>query len=77
MGVLVTLSPLLSLKVGAPAPPLVVARAPALASSVARAEPAITPCVVRAEPATTPCVVGVPTRPLLFARATTPAPFST
>ncbi|KAE8885632.1 hypothetical protein PF001_g31881 [Phytophthora fragariae] len=54
------------MKVGAPARPLVVARAPALASSVARAEPA-----------TTPCVVGVLTRPLLFARATTPAPFST
>ncbi|KAE8896573.1 hypothetical protein PF007_g31238 [Phytophthora fragariae] len=56
---------MLSLTVGASTRPLVVARAPALASSVARAEPA-----------TTPCVVGVPTRPLLFARATTPAPFS-
>ncbi|KAE9290565.1 hypothetical protein PF008_g25564 [Phytophthora fragariae] len=56
----------MSLTVGAPTRPLVVARATALASSVARAEPA-----------TTPCVVGVSTRPFLFARATTPAPCST
>ncbi|GMF31120.1 unnamed protein product [Phytophthora fragariaefolia] len=66
LSVLVTLSPLLTLQVGDRARPLVVTRAQAPASPVARAEPA-----------TTPCVVEVPTRPLLFARATTPAHSST
>ncbi|KAE9091438.1 hypothetical protein PF010_g18181 [Phytophthora fragariae] len=56
------MSLLLTLPVGAPARPLVVARAPAPAHFIARAEPATTRCVVR-----------VPTRPLLAARATTPA----